>query len=195
MGMQDAVAAAVGAAATYVADGGPAAWERPPRPADALTGTGLAEVAERVARLRSLGRTVVSTSGCFDLLHVGHLQMLHRARALGDHLVVLLNSDASVRRLKGPPRPFQNEHDRAQLLRGVGCVDDVVVFDEATPIDALRVLRPHLFVKGGDYSIEDLPEAAVAHDWGGSVVVVPYLPGYSTTSLAARAAAAEPRFR
>jgi D-beta-D-heptose 7-phosphate kinase/D-beta-D-heptose 1-phosphate adenosyltransferase len=130
--------------------------------------------------------TLIATGGCFDLLHPGHVSTLERARRLGDRLVVLLNSDASVRRLKGPSRPVQDEHDRAAVLRSLACVDDVVVFDEDTPVEALRRLRPDVFVKGGDYSSAELPEATVLSEWGGTVVTVPFLAGRSTTGLLQR---------
>jgi rfaE bifunctional protein nucleotidyltransferase chain/domain len=126
---------------------------------------------------------VVATGGCFDLLHAGHVAMLERARSLGNRLVVLLNSDESVRHLKGPGRPLNPAHDRASVLRSLGCVDDVIVFGEDTPIDALRRLRPHTFVKGGDYSSATLPESAVLAEWGGVVVTVPYISGHSTTAI------------
>lgn len=130
---------------------------------------------------------IVATSGCFDLLHAGHVQMLHAARRLGDRLIVLLNSDASVRRLKGPRRPIVPEGDRASLLRALACVDDVVVFDEDTPVQALQRVRPDVFVKGSDYGARDIPESRVLAAWGGRAVVVPYLQGRSTTALAKEA--------
>jgi rfaE bifunctional protein nucleotidyltransferase chain/domain len=114
--------------------------------------------------------------------------MLQAARALGDRLVVLLNSDASVRRLKGPSRPLQPAADRAAVLLALDCVDEVIVFDESTPREALTRLRPDLFVKGGDYAVADLPEAEVLAAWGGAAVTVPYLSGRSTTRLVAEAA-------
>jgi rfaE bifunctional protein nucleotidyltransferase chain/domain/rfaE bifunctional protein kinase chain/domain len=126
---------------------------------------------------------VVATSGCFDLLHSGHVHLLEQARRLGDRLVVLLNSDASVRRLKGAGRPLQHEGDRAAVLRSLSCVDDVVVFDEDTPVAALDRLRPEVFVKGGDYAAADLPEAAAMAAWDGTVVTLPFLSGRSTTRL------------
>jgi len=132
------------------------------------------------------GGTLVATGGCFDLLHPGHVSTLERARRLGDRLVVLLNSDASVQRLKGPGRPVQDEHDRAAVLRSLSCVDEVVVFDEDTPVEALRRLRPEVFVKGGDYSAATLPEAQVLAEWGGEVVTVPFVAGRSTTGLLQR---------
>jgi rfaE bifunctional protein nucleotidyltransferase chain/domain len=126
---------------------------------------------------------VVATGGCFDLLHAGHLATLYAARRLGDHLVVCLNSDASVRRLKGPERPLQRAEDRAAVLSALGCVDEVLVFDEDTPVRLLEELRPHVFVKGGDYDPSQLPEAAALARWGGQAVAVPYRRGCSTTRL------------
>jgi rfaE bifunctional protein nucleotidyltransferase chain/domain len=114
--------------------------------------------------------------------------MLDRARRLGDCLIVCLNSDASVRRLKGPGRPFNPVEDRSRVLLGLGSVDAVAVFDEVTPHRVLRDLRPHIWVKGGDYSAEALPETATLASWGGLAVVLPYLPGHSTSALAARIA-------
>ncbi|MCU1355593.1 MAG: rfaE2 [Acidimicrobiales bacterium] len=126
---------------------------------------------------------VVATGGCFDLLHAGHVGLLAAAASLGDRLVVLLNSDRSVRRLKGAGRPLQAEGDRRSVLLALGCVDDVVIFDEPTPAAALERLRPDIFVKGGDYAGVDLPEAEVLQRWGGQVAIVPYLDGRSTTRL------------
>jgi rfaE bifunctional protein nucleotidyltransferase chain/domain len=140
-----------------------------------------------VAAVRARGGTVVATGGCFDLLHAGHVQMLQAARALGDCLVVCLNSDASVRRLKGPERPLVPAADRAAVLLGLGCVDAVTVFEEDTPEAVLATLRPHVWAKGADYAVEDLPEAPLLETWGGQAVVLPYLPGRSTTGLVAQA--------
>jgi D-beta-D-heptose 7-phosphate kinase/D-beta-D-heptose 1-phosphate adenosyltransferase len=164
----EAVAAAVRAAGAYVARHDPAT----------------ASEGDTGAPIRA---RVVATSGCFDLLHAGHVQMLHAARRLGDRLVVLLNSDASVRRLKGPRRPIVPEHDRAALLRALACVDDVVIFDEDTPVQALERVQPDVFVKGGDYGARAIPESRVLSAWGGRAVVVPYLQGRSTTALAKEA--------
>ena len=136
-------------------------------------------------RVRTEGGVVVAAGGCFDLLHAGHVRLLEAARALGDCLVVCLNSDESVRRLKGPGRPVVPAADRAEVLRGLGCVDAVVVFGEDTPAAVLERLRPHLFVKGGDYGARDLPEAEVLARWGGQAVLVPYLAGRSTSGLLA----------
>jgi D-beta-D-heptose 7-phosphate kinase/D-beta-D-heptose 1-phosphate adenosyltransferase len=177
----EAVPAAVAAAAAFVARGGAgsvlldeptgvdAPWDERP---EALA-----------ARVRAGGGTVVATGGCFDLLHAGHVQMLQAARALGDCLIVCLNSDASVRRLKGPTRPLTPATDRAAVLLGLGCVDAVAVFDEDTPEAILDLLRPHVWAKGADYAVADLPEAALVQTWGGQAIVLPYLPGRSTTNL------------
>jgi D-beta-D-heptose 7-phosphate kinase / D-beta-D-heptose 1-phosphate adenosyltransferase len=123
------------------------------------------------------------------VLHAGHVRLLEAARRLGDQLVVCLNGDLSVRRLKGPHRPINRAEDRAAVLHGLGCVDDVVVFDEDTPCEALRRLRPALFVKGGDYAGRHLPERAVLAEWGGRVVLLPVVPGRSTTRILQAAAA------
>jgi rfaE bifunctional protein nucleotidyltransferase chain/domain len=138
-------------------------------------------------RVRAEGGTVVATGGCFDLLHAGHVATLEAARALGDCLVVCLNSDDSVRRLKGPSRPLVPQEDRARVLAALECVDEVVVFDEDTPVEAIRRVRPDVWAKGGDYAGADLPEAALLREWGGQAIVLPYLTGRSTTSLVARA--------
>jgi D-beta-D-heptose 7-phosphate kinase / D-beta-D-heptose 1-phosphate adenosyltransferase len=133
---------------------------------------------------------LVATGGCFDLLHAGHVGLLEGARRIGDCLIVCINSDRSVTRLKGPGRPLTPEPDRARILGGLGCVDAVAVFDENTPEALLRRLRPDVWVKGGDYTADSLPEAAALREWGGQAVVLPYLDGRSTTELARRAALA-----
>src|SRR5579871_2192375 len=120
-------------------------------------------------RVRAEGGTVVATSGCFDLLHAGHVRLLQAARSLGDALIVCLRSDRSVARLKGPGRPLVTAADRAALLHGLNSVDAVHVFDEDTPVAALEELRPHLFVKGGNYTGADSPEAEAMSHWGGEV--------------------------
>jgi D-beta-D-heptose 7-phosphate kinase / D-beta-D-heptose 1-phosphate adenosyltransferase len=136
-----------------------------------------------IGAVRASGGTVVATGGCFDLLHAGHVATLRAARALGDCLVVCLNSDASVRRLKGPERPLVGLADRVAVLEALGCVDVVVPFDERTPEAVLRRLRPDVFAKGGDYALAELPEAALLESWGGQAVILPYLEGRSTTQL------------
>jgi rfaE bifunctional protein nucleotidyltransferase chain/domain len=156
-------------------------------------GTGVAEPLRIADGVRRAGGTVVATGGCFDVLHAGHISMLRAARSLGDCLIVCLNSDASVRRRKGNGRPLNTAADRAAVLTALECVDCVMIFEEDTPAAALRRIRPDLWVKGGDYSGQDLPEASVLGAWGGQSVTVPYLDGRSTTRLhAAAMALAEP---
>jgi rfaE bifunctional protein nucleotidyltransferase chain/domain len=146
------------------------------------------DVLSRIAGIRARGGTVVATGGCFDLLHAGHVATLRAARRLGDFLVVLLNSDASVRRLKGPGRPLVRVADRLRVLEALECVDAVVVFDEDSPSPVLNTLRPDIWAKGGDYGGCPLPEAQILQSWGGQAVVLPYLDGRSTTALVAAAA-------
>ncbi|MFZ5849791.1 MAG: D-glycero-beta-D-manno-heptose 1-phosphate adenylyltransferase [Actinomycetota bacterium] len=199
----EAVVAAVAAASDFVAAGGVATLpgtgsgagavgrRRGDRAAvpgrgDAATGGpdgGLAEALARVAAVRARGGTVVATGGCFDLLHAGHVTTLAGARSLGDCLVVCLNSDASVRRLKGPGRPVVPAEDRRRVLSALASVDAVVVFAEDTPEAVLARLRPDVWVKGGDYAGGVVPEGAAVRSWGGEVVVLPYLAGRSTTRL------------
>lgn len=145
------------------------------------------------ADLQRRGRVVVLTNGCFDLLHLGHVRYLQQARALGDCLIVGLNSDASVRRLKGRGRPVQAERDRAEILAALACVDYVVVFDEDTAEHLVGTLRPDVYVKGGDYAaasfddlVRNLPEAGVVKSYGGQVRLLPFLAGKSTTELIKR---------
>jgi len=146
-------------------------------------GLAMARALRLIEAVRVAGGTVVATGGCFDLLHAGHVATLRAARALGDCLVVCLNSDDSVRRLKGPERPLVPQADRVAVLEELGCVDVVVPFDERTPEAVLQRLRPDVFAKGGDYALSDLPEAALLGTWGGQAVVLPYLEGRSTTQL------------
>lgn len=153
----------------------------------ALRGEG-EDLTALAARLRSAGRCLVATGGCFDIVHAGHVATLQAARRLGDVLVVLVNSDESVRRLKGPSRPVVTARDRARVLEAFDCVDAVVVFDEDDPRAALEQLRPDVWAKGGDYGDAELPEADVVHRHGGRVVLLPYLGGRSTTSILARSA-------
>lgn len=192
----EAVVEAVRAATAFVAAGGAAAHtttaptthshERGgpgevPRRTTPLASA--SAVAARIRRMQDTGATVVATGGCFDLLHAGHVQLLEAARRLGDLLVVCLNSDASVSRLKGPGRPVNAATDRAAVLRGLASVDEVVVFDEPTPEALLDTLRPDIWVKGADYAVGDLPEAPLLATWGGHAMVLPYLAGRSTTTI------------
>jgi rfaE bifunctional protein nucleotidyltransferase chain/domain len=141
------------------------------------------DVAAVMARHRAAGQRIVFTNGCFDLLHVGHARYLQQARALGDRLVVGVNSDASVRRLKGHGRPWMPEAERAELLAALACVDHVALFEEDTPEALIAEVQPHVHVKGGDYRVDDLPEARLVRDMGGEVVIVPFTPERSTTGL------------
>ena len=140
-----------------------------------------------VTAVRARGGIVVATGGCFDLLHAGHIQTLSAARALGDCLIVCLNSDASVRRIKGEPRPLQPQADRAELLSALRDVDAVMIFDEDTPSQLLSQIRPDIWVKGGDYTTDRLPEADLLQQWGGEAVTVGYRSERSTTRLLAQA--------
>jgi rfaE bifunctional protein nucleotidyltransferase chain/domain len=184
----EAVAGAVAAASAFVARGGASAWSSLGEPVEpnVVAEPGVDGV---IARVRAAGGTVVATGGCFDLLHPGHVATLRAARGLGDCLVVCINSDASVRRLKGPSRPLVTAADRARVLEALEFVDAVVVFDEDTPAEVLDRLRPDVWAKGGDYAGADLPEAAVLQRWGGQAVVLPYLDGHSTTALLDRSRA------
>ena len=184
--VSEAVIEAVAAASRFVAAGGAravpagaASFER--RAAIPLTPTH--DAAAVVRRVRAGGGTVVVAGGCFDLLHAGHVCLLESARRLGDCLIVAMNSDASVRRLKGDGRPVVPEADRAALLAALSCVDAVAVFDEDAPTELLTRLQPDIFAKGGDYSSRTLPEASTLARWGGQAVVLPYLSGRSTTGL------------
>jgi rfaE bifunctional protein nucleotidyltransferase chain/domain/rfaE bifunctional protein kinase chain/domain len=181
----EAVGEAVAAASRWVASGGAEAFHR-----DRSAGAREPDAPDLrtharavVARTRARGGTVVATGGCFDVLHAGHVASLSAARALGDCLVVLLNSDDSVRRLKGPGRPVHTAADRAAVLTSLRAVDAVAVFDDDDPTRALRELRPDVWAKGGDHDVDTLPESAVARGWGGQVVSLPYLDGHGTTQI------------
>lgn len=173
---------AVAEAAAFLAAGGVASLSAPDN-ARRLPGAA-AEALGVVHETRRAGGVVVATGGCFDLLHAGHARALSAARQLGDCLIVCLNSDESVRRLKGPTRPIMEQADRIDLLLALECVDAVLVFDEDTPEAAIRRIEPDLWVKGGDYVAEELPEAALLAEWGGVAVTVPFYPGRSTSTLA-----------
>jgi len=144
------------------------------------------EVAAVMEGHRAAGRRIVFTNGCFDLLHVGHTRYLQAARAMGDLLLVGVNTDASVRRLKGSHRPLVLESERVELVAALECVDHVTLFEEDTPEALIAEVRPHRQVKGGDDRPEDLPEAQLVRDLGGEVVIVPFTDGRSTTGLVRR---------
>lgn len=207
----EAVGRGVADASAWVASGGAEAYRRRDEgpttagastdaPADAPADLAAApapgapsggdDLAALAARLRAGGRSLVATGGCFDIVHAGHVATLQAARRLGDALVVLMNSDASVRRLKGAGRPVVTAADRARVLEALDCVDAVVVFDEDDPRAALDGLRPDVWAKGGDYGGAPLPEAATVRAHGGRVVLLPYLDGRSTTSIIERSGVA-----
>lgn len=144
------------------------------------------EMGRAAESLRKQGKTIVTTNGCFDLLHVGHVRFLTRSRQLGDVLVVGLNTDASVKRLKGEGRPINSQMDRAEVLSALACVDFVTLFDEDTPVEFIKVVKPNLHVKGADYHPEDLAETPVVQSLGGQVRIIDLVPGRSTTNLVAR---------
>ena len=144
-----------------------------------------------VAEWRTAGLKVVFTNGCFDLLHIGHVVLLDDARREGGRLVVGINSDNSVARLKGPSRPIVPENARARVLAGLQAVDAVVVFDEPTPLKLMIALRPDVIVKGGDYDADTIIGAPEVRSWGGRVKIVPFVEGFSTSQLIARAALPE----
>lgn len=178
--LSEAVVAGVRAATAFVAAGGAGRMSEGDGPRAPDDGASAADV---VAAVRARGGTVVATGGCFDLLHAGHVRLLADARALGDCLVVCLNSDASVRRRKGGHRPVVGEHDRRAVLRALAAVDAVAIFEEDTPERILSELRPDVWVKGADYAVADLPEADLLTTWGGRAVVLPYLHGRSSSAL------------
>lgn len=137
----------------------------------------------RLLEQRRAGKKVVFTNGCFDLLHVGHVKYLQKARQLGDMLVLGLNSDASVRGLKGPTRPLISEEERAHILAALDCIDFVTVFDEETPLELIRVLRPDILAKGGDYTLDGVVGRELVEGWGGRVELVQFVDGKSTTNI------------
>ena len=150
-----------------------------------LSPTELAAIAEN---FRGSGRRLVFTNGCFDLLHVGHLRYLQAARALGDALLVAVNGDASVRALKGPTRPINSEDDRAEVLAALACVDYVTTFHTERVTDLVRAIRPQVYAKGGDYTLDSLnpEERAALEEVGAEIRLLPLVPGKSTTATLGR---------
>ena len=144
------------------------------------------EAVEFVRKLRARGRTIVFTNGVFDLLHPGHVRYLRQARALGDALIVGVNSDRSVRAIKGPARPITTEDERAELIAALACVDAAVVFDEDTPWQLIAALQPDVLVKGADWAEDAIVGRDIVEARGGRVVRVPIEGGYATTSIIAR---------
>jgi len=148
--------------------------------------TTLDALLRRVAAWRARGDTIVFTNGCFDLLHAGHVTYLEAARRLGQRLIVGLNTDRSVRALKGPGRPVIHEHDRARVLAALEAVDAVILFDEDTPLALIEALRPDVLVKGSDYREDQVVGGTQVRAWGGRVELVPLVPGRSTSGIVAR---------
>jgi D-beta-D-heptose 7-phosphate kinase/D-beta-D-heptose 1-phosphate adenosyltransferase len=141
------------------------------------------ELKATVDRLKREGKKVVFTNGCFDILHAGHTRYLREARKLGDALILALNSDSSVRSIKGPMRPIVPEAERAEVVGALDSVDYVTVFDELTPLELIEFLRPDVIVKGGDWSEKDIVGAETVRKWGGRVAIMPQIEGASTTNI------------
>jgi len=163
------------------------AAERAVKPRDARAAVlSIRSVQRAVRTAQQRGEIVVFTNGCFDLLHVGHVRSLEQARRLGDRLVVAVNSDASVRRLKGPTRPLLPARQRAEVLAALHCVDWVVIFSEDTPLRTICCLRPDVLAKGGDWSLDTIVGRAAVKSWGGRVVRLRQIPGIRTTNILKR---------
>ena len=146
------------------------------------------ELCELVVALKAEGKKIVTTNGCFDLLHVGHVRFLKAARALGDVLIVGMNTDASVSKLKGEKRPVQREDDRAEILSSLACVDYVCLFAEDTPVELLKLIKPAVHAKGADYKPSDLAETPIVEAGGGKMAIIDLVPGRSTTNIVNRLA-------
>lgn len=142
-----------------------------------------ADIATIVKNLKAAGKTIVFTNGCFDILHAGHVRYLAAARVLGDSLIIGLNSDQSVRSLKGPTRPVNSQDDRAEVLAALAAVDYVVVFEDITAENLVAEIKPDIYAKGGDYTIETLPESKIVTAHGGRIVLVPEVPGRSSSNI------------
>ncbi len=141
------------------------------------------ELPELLKELRSQGKTIVTTNGCFDILHVGHVRYLQKTKTFADVLIVALNSDISVKKIKGPDRPVNNENDRAEILCALSCVDYVVLFDESSPENLLVEIKPDVHTKGADYTVETLPEAKAIMANGGRIEFISFVEGKSTTAV------------
>lgn len=144
---------------------------------------GIADAGKEIKGLKSLGKKIVFTNGCFDILHVGHVRYLHEARGLGDHLIVAVNSDRSVRAIKGHERPIMGQDERAEILAALGCVDTVIIFDEETPLKAIECLMPDVLVKGGDWKPNEIVGGDVVLAAGGEVRSISFVEGASTTGI------------
>jgi len=141
------------------------------------------EIEGLIAALKKENKKIITTNGVFDILHIGHIRYLNEAKNLGDVLIVALNSDNSVKQIKDPRRPINNENIRAEAIASLSCVDYVLIFPEKTPIDVLSKLKPNIHVKGGDYNLDQLPEKNVIEKNKGKIVLIPEIEGYSTSNL------------
>mgnify|MGYP001258744708 FL=1 len=141
------------------------------------------ELMSKVSKLRLKNKKVVFTNGCFDILHLGHQTYLNQSKALGDFLIVAINSDESVKSLKGDDRPINNQELRSKNLLNLDCVDEVVVFSEKTPLKLIEFLLPDVLTKGGDYNHKNIVGSNIVEKNGGKVILLPYLKGYSTTTI------------
>ena len=139
------------------------------------------EIKDLINKIHNEGKTVVTTNGCFDILHIGHVRYLEKTKTFGDYLIVLLNSDKSVRSIKGPTRPINCEEDRAEILSALKCVDYVVLFDEDSPRNLLDEMKPDVYTKGADYTMETLPEADIMRKNNTRVEFIEFVEGKSTT--------------
>ena len=147
----------------------------------------LENLLEVIKVIKSENKTLITTNGCFDIIHVGHVRYLKQAKQLGDILIIALNTDYSVKQLKGSSRPINNENDRAEILASLNPVDYVILFNEETPANLLKSIKPDIHVKGGDYDINTLPESKVIQEAGGKIVFMPLVDGKSTTSIIEKA--------
>jgi len=141
------------------------------------------ELRNVVEKLKKANKKIVTTNGVFDILHIGHIRYLQEAKKLGDVLIVALNSDNSVKKIKDPKRPLNNENDRAEVLAALECVDFVTIFNEENPINFLSQIKPDIHVKGGDYNMDQIVEKNVVEDNNGKVKLIPEVKGYSTTDF------------
>ncbi len=136
-----------------------------------------------IKNLKNNGKKIIFTNGCFDILHTGHINYLAKAKELGDILIVAVNSDDSVQKLKGKQRPINKLEDRMFILASLFFIDFVTYFNENTPIEIIKIIQPDIHVKGGDYKIDNLPEKSIVEAYGGQIIILPFVEGYSTTSI------------
>jgi len=146
----------------------------------------LKELKQIVDKLKKQGKKIVFTNGCFDLLHVGHIRYLQKAKKLGDILIVAINSDDSVKKIKGKSRPIIPAEERSEVIAALECVDYVVIFHETLPNRVIETLKPDIHVKGGDYSVNELPEAKIVKSYGGKVIILGKVEGHSTSEIIRR---------